>query len=530
MAQLISKRARWPLAALALSLAVSAGAPAVFAQAAQTGNGFGAGGVGFPGFGLGGATGTSGYVDLDAGLAYTDNAALTATDPRSDELLMAGFDTDYLRQGSALDVTALGAIAWVQYLQHTYPGTPFGHFVGTAIWGQPTNPLQWTLSETFGEGMADPLLAPTPDNFEYINYVTTGPTLNLNFTGSDRVTLRALYSDVTYQDSPFDSEMYNGGASFTHALSVNSSLALQANLIKTHYTDQAAAPDYDTRLATLVYTAALERTNLTATVGYTQVNYEGPQSGSPLYILELRRILSPDSSVFVRAQSGLTAPSDALTANLDTPVGAAALNAQTPEAASTAPFTERFASAGWDFHLARTALSIYGIYTDARYEQEVAPVSSGATEDALAEATASAEDAAFVENENLGAVMARFVRPVSLQLGSATSASALDDIYKSLSAVVSRTLRPTWTLSVTGTRTWSQYEYLGGSAVNTYVRLSLVKQFGKAGLSVFAERQDNSGSGAATTDSYHEDRIGVEFTYDLVGQRPGGPATAFPGF
>ena len=75
---------------------------------------------------LPGATGSgptsTGYVDFLAGLAYTDNALLTAGNRRSDGIGTVGFDTDYSRQGT-LSINLLGDIERLQYIRNSFSGS-----------------------------------------------------------------------------------------------------------------------------------------------------------------------------------------------------------------------------------------------------------------------------------------------------------------------------------------------------------------------------------------------------------------------
>lgn len=490
-------------------------------------------GAGMPGSGGENAPAEAGFIDADGGLSYTDNAQMTAAAHTSDEMVLAGLDADYVRQGSRLSLSAVGQIDWTQYIQNTFSGTPYGHFLGNATWGHPTDVLQWVLNDTFGEGSADPLAAPTPENVEFVNYFTTGPYVNLNFSGTDRLTLHGLYSRMTYQDSPFDDESYDGGASLTHELSPLSNVALRGDFVRTRFAGDAQAPDYDTRTASLFYHSSGVRTSITAAAGYTLVDFRGPQSGAPLLSLQLSRTVSAFSSVFARAQTGFTNAGDALNSDLGTPVGAASLG-ETPLAATTAPYKERSVNAGWDFNRARTRLSVYGTWEQQQYQQvataSAAPESTLEEERALSDSSSLADPGALGDAGDFAAMIARQVRPITL--GTATNAASLNNTYESVAGTLSRTLRPTLTLSLSANRTWARYENLDGSYADAYAMLSLRKQFSRLMVAAYAMRRHHSTSGATSEGgAFDEDLIGVYATYDLVGHRflGGGMPGAIPG-
>lgn len=468
------------------------------------------------------APGETGFLDLDGSLAYTDNAALTGATHRSDAIAMAGFDTDYLRTGGRLEASLLGQIDWMQYVRGTFGGQPYGHFLGNVVWGRPAEILQWVLNEAFGEGAANPLLSPSPANLEYVNYVTTGPYLNIPFGPTDRLTFHGLYSNVTYQDLPYDDQGLDGGARFTHALSPLSSVSLQADYVRTMFTGNAAAPSYDTRTASLDYRIGGERTTLTAVAGYTMLDYRGPQSGAPLFSLEVSRKVSDFSTVFARVLTGFTTVGQSLSGDLGTPVSSATLSEATPIAASTAPFKERSASLGWDFNRARTTFSLYGTITEEQYQQAVGP--TGATSGVLLPEGDLGQEAGTLDG--IGESSMRQVRGLDL-LGTATNSSSLNNTFKSVSASFSRKLRPTLTFGLQANHSWARYQNLNGSYQDTYAVASLGQQFTKTLVAVYAARRHHTSSSSVVgidNAAFNEDLVGIYVTYDLVGSRHLGSA------
>jgi hypothetical protein len=433
-----------------------------------------------------GALGAPGYVDLKVGLAYTTNAYLTPGNPVGDGIALAGLDIDYVHQGAKLDFDALGNIDRLEYLKRSFPGSFYGHFNGSAVWGHPTDWFQWLLSDSFGEAMVDPLAAPTPVNLQTVNYVTTGPTVNFNFGTPNRLTLFGLYSRTTFQSSPFDSQSYEGGASFRHALSAVSSLSLQATSLRTEFLDPAelasfpgAAAGYDTRTASLGYTTKLERTQFAATAGYNTVDYGGKVHGAPLASLQLSRQVSPFSSLFLTGQTGystlggsLQSPTGALPAagaqaTLATGIGAAA------GTAAAAPFKQTAGSLGWTFQRARTTVTLMGTASEQRYVQQ----------------------------------------------------QTFDQTAETASASWRRELGPNFSAQLQASQTFGHYAQINADNRASTVNLSLSKQFRNAILTAYAQRLQQRTSGQTAglpVASYNDERVGLELTYDLVGHRPAG--------
>ena len=469
---------------------------------------------GQPGYGIGGFGVSPQYLDLDLGAAYTDNALLTRSDHMSTAIGVVGFDTDYSYTGSNLDVLTRGNIDWLKYFDNAFPSTAFGSFDGTAMWGHPSDVLQWVVEDTYTEGDADPLAAPTPYFLEEVNYFTTGPYLNFNFTGTDRLTFYGLYSNLAFQSLPFNSQSLDAGTTFTHGLSASSSVALQldsaywsfnnANATSAFFDNANVPSDYNMRSGRLVYYTQLARIRADLGTGYVFEDYGGSYSGSPLLNLDLTRQISASSSLAVHGEYGYTTFGSATRANLAAPISAQMLTGVVPAFATAAPFKDHTINAGWNFARARTAFSLFGSYDRQTY--------AGSSLLPLASSTET------------GPIFPREIYGPSL----------FDNQTEGLIAALTRKLRPTLSLGLEAFREWSQYASLDdGKVVLTVVNLSLTKRFRKLDVSGYFQRVQQGYSGAAeplgfATAAYTENRVGIQFTYDILGQRTPGallPAT-----
>jgi hypothetical protein len=479
-----------------------------------------------PGLRTGAATNapeSTGYVDLEGGLAYTDNAGLANRGAVSDEIAQAGISTNYEHQGPKLRLDSLGTIEGVHYLQHSAgSGSIYGRFTGTALWGQGSDPFQWTLSDGFGEGLTDPLSAPTLTNLEWTNYVTTGPSFNLNFGLRDRLTLTGLYARTTFQRSPYDSQGYNAGVTFTHALSGASSLSLQASTRHTQYLDSAvlatfpgAARSFDIRSASLGYNATFERTQFSAQAGYNTLNYGGPTHGSPLAMLQLKRQVSPFTSVFVQGQDAYEIFGSSLLA----PPGGALASAGNGATAtaphwSIIPTLRQFAPPG-------EAGLPGGMPAFGNSFGGEAPLAGFGVTPGIATA------APFqLQTGGLGATFQRQRTSLSL-VGSVLrenyrNQSLYDLTGETVTASWQRRLGVSTYLQLQGFHSWDHYTELHITMQQSAATLSLSHQLARLVLSGYARwSQQRSSATLATLPvaSYTDTLIGVNASYDLIGQR-----------
>jgi len=424
-----------------------------------------------------------GYFDLLAGLTYTDNALLVPSGATSTSIGTAGVDVDYQRRSPKLDLQARGNVAWQEYLDNAFPGSVFGRFDGAATWGLTSDLFQWTVRDTLDEGIADPLAAPTPNELETINYFTTGPYLTFNFSPNERLSFYGLYSRTSFQKSPFDYRIHDWGSIFAHRLAAFSTVALQLDAAQTRFDRPDLASNYTDRTAKIIYTAAIARTQVLVSAGYTVQNYGGPSSGGRVWDLELSRRISPAASLYVLAHEGFTTLGGVIRAGFGASVSTETNIGAVPRTATPSPLQYRLGTLGWTFNGARTSLSLVGSLAQQLYLQH----------------------------------------------------ANFDSNLATIAGAAQRRLLPTVALRLQAYRSDTRYRNIDAAVIDTVFNLSLLKQFRKVGLSVYAQRTHqaaSSGAAAASLGllarSYEENRVGFNVSYDLIGQRSAGAAMELP--
>ena len=428
---------------------------------------------------------SAGYIDALAGLTYTDNALLSQTQHSGDGIGTLGLDMNYARTGR-LSLNLLGNIDRVQYIRNSLGGSFYGNFDGSALWGKPTDPLQWSLNDSFGEGATNPLAAPTPANLEWVNELSTGPYANLNFNLTNRLTLYGQYARSTYQRSPYDSQTVIGGAQLTHKLAGATSVSLQANDARTSYLNRAAlsgtpgaGSTYTIKQASIQFQGQYVRTNVMLAAGYNTINFAGQTTGSPYYNVQLSRNISPSSTVYLGAESYYSTFGGAMqspTAQLTLQGG----GIQVPGLITSQPFKTRMVTAGWNFNRDRTTFTLNGSYQQDLYV--LLPV-----------------DDSRDETVNVG---------------------------------LRRQLRPTVSLQFQAYGSYNDYTELAATTHEYTASITLSKQMARTTFSLYLERTQQSGSPGVsgfTAASYYDDMVGVYFTYDLFGQRNSGNTTGIGG-
>src|ERR1700689_425840 len=120
----------------------------------------------------------------DAGLGETDNVSLAPSNKVSQTMTVADIDFAVLEQSRLFNVNAKGDFSDYDYLQGAYGNELIGRFDGLAKLALVPDRVTWVLQEDSGQSLLDPYLPQTPSNRQNINYVSTGPDVDLRLGGT----------------------------------------------------------------------------------------------------------------------------------------------------------------------------------------------------------------------------------------------------------------------------------------------------------------------------------------------------------
>lgn len=396
------------------------------------------------------------YIDLRSAVTHTDNVLRTPDNKQSDTVASVGLGLDFRREGSQLEVNALGDMDWVKYLDSSYDSRVLGSFDGDATWGKSSDRFQWVARETFGQLLSDPLATATPATLENVNHFSTGPRLNLQLGSAAYVSLNGLYTNTNYERSDLDSNSLLGGVAIGRALSSSSRASLNAVYQRTKYTNDVKNPDFHVWQYFAHYDLTGVRTDLSADVGYTQLERLSRKDSGLFLNTTLGRRVSQSLSVYLRASDEFSTSGESLRA---APTGLS--SGGDGPVASAEPFRERTYELGLRWERARTDASLSFARIRDRYEQQV----------------------------------------------------DLNHSSTQINASIERRLRPTVALTLTGRRSVGDYDALGDYH-ETRLTGGLTKSFSHLGLTLRYERYDRSGSGPGVV-GFKENRIALQAGYAL---------------
>ncbi len=302
----------------------------------------------------------------DVGVGVTDNVTLVPTDRVNQTIATADLDFSVQQATRLLSADLKGNFSYLDYLQDAYSANLIGRFDGVAHAALIPERLTWTLQDDFGQGQVNAFTAPTPDNRENINYLSTGPNLWLRFAGTGFFELSARYARSQYSISPFDSNRVLGSFELGDLLSARSSISLNGVTEHVLFENTSINTDFDRTSAYAHYEISGARTQLTANLGGTEITQNGSSTSGPLAKLQVDRKVSPATRIIFSVGRELT---DASTGFSTAQTGAIGAISVTPATVTANSYTSDYASVGWNYERNRTTFGLSGRWEKDSYAQ-----------------------------------------------------------------------------------------------------------------------------------------------------------------
>jgi hypothetical protein len=315
------------------------------------------------------------HLAVDGGVIYTNNVERT-TSGSGETLLLAGLTGDTSHEGTRLDYRLASNLALLKYLGGTYGTEPTGYLDGTAFLKLVPGFFTWIARETYTQVQIDPFAPVTPNNVENVNYITTGPRLTMRPTLRTSVTLDALYSYLaSSSQSPqyvnIDNHRYGGNLRIDRAFSEAASLYIRGEYEKVDFKDQVDNNNFAHASASAGYKLSDGRTLFDISGGYSRLHVydvlttvEGAggsretlkteEFDTPIYALDLSRLITPSQRVSLTASQQFTDAAAAFRLGFDQAVPILAA----PRFASEEAFKLRQFGLSWRFQASRTSLDV----------------------------------------------------------------------------------------------------------------------------------------------------------------------------
>ena len=231
-----------------------------------------------------------------AGVGRSDNIGRTATDKVEETFPIVGGTLDLTEKTRTVDADISLRYSYVDYLDDTFDNENVAAIRADVTWSTSEGRFKWKLQENFGRQLFDPFEPARPENWENINYFSTGPELRLFSAGRNSVDVSATYSNVKYEIRPYDNERVSGNVAFERELSESRALSLNVTQEDISFSSNSPSPDFGRSEIFLALQSRSGRGDLDVEMGYTELDVDGlDKSDGFLFRLGVTRELSPFS-------------------------------------------------------------------------------------------------------------------------------------------------------------------------------------------------------------------------------------------
>jgi hypothetical protein len=302
---------------------------------------------------------------VDVGIGESDNITLVAADKTSQTMAVAHLDFALRQQTRLFNLDAKADFSYLDFLQGAYSPELIGRLDGLGRIALIPEKVTWVFQEDFGQAQIDPFTPVTPTNRENINYVSTGPDLNLRLGALGFLDVTARYVRTDYQVSPYNSNRLLGSIVLGVPLSALSSVSLAGSAERVLFANTVVNTDFNRSSVYGHYELQGARTELTVNLGVTKVDQGSQSLTGPLAKLQLSRKLSSAAKLTFTAGRDLT---DASTSFSNLQAGAIGTIGTAPAAVSSENYTVTYASVGWQYARNRTTFGLSGQWEKDSYD------------------------------------------------------------------------------------------------------------------------------------------------------------------
>ncbi len=203
------------------------------------------------------------------GVGYSDNINRVPEGAVDETIAHTGIFLALTENTRRLAADVRGTLDYYEYLDNTYDGELVAAVDALVNVNLIEDRLTWFVQENYGRALFDPFLPARPENWENLNFFTTGPDISLLRLGRNESGIALRYSQMDYETRPFDND--RRGARFWLGREVRRDHMLSLNLeVEKIEFDNGITPEYERRSAYLLYEAEAGRNTFSVESGYTE--------------------------------------------------------------------------------------------------------------------------------------------------------------------------------------------------------------------------------------------------------------------
>ena len=243
--------------------------------------------------------------NVDLGVEWNDNVALSTADPIDQRYLRSGLGFTYTETNSVLQASVDGRVEYRNYKDDIFSDTVDGTLSGRVNWIIIPQRLYFLAENNLSVQPVDALVPDAPGNRQQVNVFSMGPTLLVNFSPSlqGQGELRYVNSDAEITDE-FNSQRVALALRTIKELSATSRVSLNLQAQRVDFDDDVVARDYNRYDIFGRYSRTLAQFELGTDLGYSRLDYRGGESRSePLIRLDAAWNPNPSHSFGIAVAS-----------------------------------------------------------------------------------------------------------------------------------------------------------------------------------------------------------------------------------
>jgi len=243
--------------------------------------------------------------NVDMGVEWNDNVALSTLDPIDQRYLRGGLGFTFTETNSMLQANVDGRIEYRNYEDDIFSDTIDGTLSGRVNWIIIPQRLFFLAENNLSVQPVDALVPDAPGNRQQVNVFSMGPTLLVNFSPSlqGQGELRYVNSNAEITDE-FNSQRVALALRTIKELSATSRVSLNLQAQRVDFDDDVVARDYNRYDIFGRYSRILAQFELGTDLGYSRLDYRGGESRSePLIRLDAAWNPNPSHSFGIAVAS-----------------------------------------------------------------------------------------------------------------------------------------------------------------------------------------------------------------------------------
>jgi hypothetical protein len=234
--------------------------------------------------------------EFSAGVAYSDNVNRVPVNGLDETIASVGTVLNIAEANRRVIADVRSEFTYYDYLDDTYKSELVSAVDALADLVLVEDRIRWFVQDNYGRALFDPFQPDRPENWENVNFLTTGPTIVLYPGERNNAGVDLRYSRMDYEVRDFDNERQGGRLWVGRSIRRDQMLSLNVD-VETVEFDNGVTPDYDRQSAYLRWEIDGGRNLVDFDLGYTEQEILSEKADGIMFDLTWARDVSARSQL-----------------------------------------------------------------------------------------------------------------------------------------------------------------------------------------------------------------------------------------